>query len=139
MYGAGPARQPANAPVRARSINKALDEVRRLKKIRVGNGMAQQSMGGIPLIDVRPKDVLVARVTGAHDAAGGYPWVGLYRDRITKAYVVLTGYDDGGGLDLLYEANDSALAAGDVVRMYRDPYSGDWIGWLLSCPAAGAT
>jgi hypothetical protein len=74
MFGRNFDKQRAGRPVRARTLNRPIAEVERLARLRVGTGLAQTLLNGIPLLRAFVSDTLLARIAGQAAGSALYAW-----------------------------------------------------------------
>jgi hypothetical protein len=86
MFGLHFDRQRAGRPIAARTLNRPIAEVERQSRLRVGSGLAQTLLGGIPLLRAAVGDTLLARITGQAAGSAVYAWQEVTLDA-TGAFV----------------------------------------------------
>jgi hypothetical protein len=132
-FGRNMPRQRPGQPIAARTINQPAKASEDQSRSGVAGGMRQTTIDGVKQVWGRSLHRQMARITGAGvGSPAAYPWRGVYRSAGSWTDLHANA-SDRGGLDPVYEANDFALQVGDIVEMYRDPYTGTWVTQLDGC------
>jgi hypothetical protein len=131
MFGKNSKRQKAGQPIAARTINKPAGYAQKNARFRVGSGLQQTDLGGIPLIRRREIARFWVQITGA-PTGGAHPWQ-AQQDTPGGGFDPISDFDDAGGTDPLYEVNGNTIPTNTYVEAIRGRFSGVLLAQVSAC------
>lgn len=120
-----PRQEPGKA-IAARTLNRPIAAAEALTRATPAPGIASQIVAGVPCDRALLAREVQARITGG-GSGGKYAWQGVwgYAGHYTDLPSRISGTV---AVDPAYELNgNSTIAAGKIVTLEREPYTGKWV------------